>query len=74
MAHDDDIKVQTKDTDAGVVSRAQVDVHRLRSVAAAQIVLLDFDLALEALLHLMPTDGDVHALLVAPDAERVRMV
>ena len=76
-AHDD-VEVHAKDTDRGVVPRAEVDVlldakakvARLAKVLPAELVLLHLEPALEDLLRLGPPDRDVHRdLLVAPDAK-----
>ncbi|PPQ69592.1 hypothetical protein CVT25_000966 [Psilocybe cyanescens] len=73
-----DVEVHSEDTNAGVVSRAQVDVlldaepkvAGLREVLAPQLVLLDLQPALQDLLGLGPADGDVHGdLLVTTDAK-----
>ena len=75
----DDVEVHTEDTDAGVVPGTKVDVlldtetevAGLGEVAAAELVLLDLEAALEDLLGLGAADGDVHGdLLVTPDTER----
>lgn len=77
-AHDD-VEVHAEDTDTGVVSGTQVDVlldtkakvTHLGEVPSAQFVLLDLEPALENLLGLGSTDGNVHGdLLVTTDTER----
>ena len=77
-AHDD-VEVHAKDTDGGVVAGTEIDVlldaeakvAGLGEVAAAELVLLDLEPALEDLLGFGPADGDVHGdLLVTTDAER----
>ena len=77
-AHDD-VEVHAEDTNAGIVPGTQVDVlldtetkvSGLREVLAAELVLLDLEAALENLLGLGATDGDVHSdLLVTTDTER----
>ena len=72
------IEVHSVDTNGRIVLDAQIDVladakpkvPRRRKVALAQLVLLDFEAALEDLFSFGAADGDVDGdLLVAADAE-----
>ena len=74
-----DVEVHTEDTDAGIVTCAQIDVlldtetevASLREVLAPQLVLLHFQTTLQDLLSLGPADGDVDGdLLITTDTER----
>merc|ERR1712225_235402 len=76
-AHDD-VEVHAENTDSWVVldtkvnvfCDAEAEVAGLGEVALAELVLLDLQAALEDLLSLWPTDGDVAGdLLVPSDAE-----
>lgn len=50
-------------------------VPRLREIPPAELVLLDFQPALEDLLGFGPADGDVHGdFFVTPDTERADCV
>lgn len=75
----DDVKVHPENTDPRVVSRAEIDVlldaepkvARVGKVLSSELVLLDFEAALENLLGFGPADGDVDGdLFVSTDAER----
>lgn len=81
-AHDD-VEIHAEDTNARVVPGTEIDVlldteakvAGLGEVAAAELVLLDLQAALEDLLGLGAADGDVHGdLFVATDAERAHGV
>lgn len=74
-----DVEVHTEDTDAGIVTCAQIDVlldtetkvSGIGEVLAAELVLLDLQPTLQDLLGLGATDGDVHGdLFVTTDTER----
>lgn len=74
----DGIEVHAKDTNRGVVSRAEIDmllnpktkVARLGKVAPVELVLLHLETALEDLLGFGPANRDVRCnLFVTPDAE-----
>lgn len=74
-----DVEVHTKDTDAGIITRAQIDVlldtetevASLREVLAPQLVLLHFQTTLQDLLSLGSADGDVDGdLLITTNTER----
>lgn len=73
------VEVHAVDTNARVVLDAEIDVladaeaevARLAEVALAELILLDLEAALENLLGLGATDGDVHRdLFVTADTER----
>jgi len=77
-AHDD-VEIHSENTDTRVVPGTEIDVllntetevAGLGEVLAAELVLLDLEAALEDLLSLGATDGDVDGdLLVTTDAER----
>ena len=72
------VEVHSVDTNTRVVLDAQVNVFAdteaevagLREVALSQLVFLDLEAALENLLSLGATDGDVHSnLFVTTDTE-----
>jgi hypothetical protein len=72
------VEVHAVDTNRRVVLDAEIDVLRdteaevasLREVALPQLILLDLEAALENLLCLGSTDGDVHGdLLITADTE-----
>lgn len=58
------------DAQVDVLADTETEVARLAEVALAELVLLDLEAALEDLLGLGATDGDVDGnLLVPPDTE-----